>query len=179
MPAGGRRYAGAIHPPKREKFDLVARTNTDPKGIVRVVDVYTVKPWGLYMARPTPGRLQFHYLESWLLPSLGLRVNVFHFNRGYERDQDYYLDVGEITPGDSVWRAEDHYLDIVTHAGERTELLDLDELLDAHHHGLVSSQTAERAIQRAIHAIVGLAENGHHLDRWLAGNGMDVTWAGA
>ena len=48
------------------------------------------------MARPTPGREQFHYLESWLLPSLGLRVSVFHFNPGHERDQDYYLDVGAI-----------------------------------------------------------------------------------
>ena len=102
------------------------------------------------MARPTPGRKQFHYLESWLLPSLGLRVNIFHFNAGHEREQDYYLDVGEFTPGETVWRAEDHYLDIVTHAGERTELLDLDELLDAHHHGLVSSKTAESAIQRAV-----------------------------
>ena len=67
----------------------------------------------LYMARPTPGRAQFHYLESWLLPSLGLRATVFHFNPGHERDQDYYLDVGEYTPGPDVWSAEDHYLDLV------------------------------------------------------------------
>ena len=46
---------GDIHPPKRETFDLTTRTNTDPKGINRAVDVYTVQPWGLYMARPTPG----------------------------------------------------------------------------------------------------------------------------
>jgi uncharacterized protein len=146
---------------------------------VRAVDVYTVKPWGLYMARPTPGRLQFHYLESWLLPSLGLRVNVFHFNPGHERAQDYYLDVGEFTAGDAVWRAEDHYLDIVTHTGERTELLDVDELLDAHRHGLVTSDTAERAIERAVHAVEGLSENGHDLHRWLAGIGMHLTWRDA
>src|SRR5690606_10153043 len=64
-----------IHPPKHETFDLSARTNTDPKGIVRAVDEYRLMPWGLYMARPTPGRAQFHYLETWLLPSLGLRAN--------------------------------------------------------------------------------------------------------
>ena len=92
-------YADAIHPPKHETFDLAARTNTDPKGIVRAVDVYTVEPWGLYMARPTPGRAQFHYLESWLLPSLGLRATVFHFNPGHERDQDFYLDVGAVHAG--------------------------------------------------------------------------------
>ena len=45
-----------MHPPKHETFDLHARTNTDPKGIVRAVDDYIVHPWGLYLARPTPGR---------------------------------------------------------------------------------------------------------------------------
>ncbi len=97
-------YPGRIHPPKHETFDLAARTNTDPKGVVRAVDVYTVEPWGLYLARPTPGRAQFHYLESWLLPALHLRATVFHFNPGHERDQDFYLDVGEYTPGPEVWQ---------------------------------------------------------------------------
>ena len=76
---------------------------------MRAVDEYTLQPWGLYLARPTPGRAQFHYLESWLLPSLGLRATVFHFNPGHERDHDYYLDVGEYTPGPAAWRSEDHY----------------------------------------------------------------------
>ena len=66
---------GDIHPPKRETFDLTTHTNTDPKGIDRAVDVYAVQPWGLYMARPTPGRAQFHYLESWLLPALDLQLD--------------------------------------------------------------------------------------------------------
>ena len=125
-----------IHPPKREIFDLTARTNTDPKGIVRAVDVYTREPWGLYMARPTPGRAQFHYLESWLLPTLGLRANVFHWNPGHERDQDFYLDVGDVTVDDrGMWRTEDHYIDLVVHTGQRTELVDVDELLEALQHG--------------------------------------------
>ena len=70
-----------MHPPKHETFDLRARTNTDPKGVVRAVDEYVVQPWGLYLARPTPGRAQFHYLESWLLPSLGLRATFFTTTR--------------------------------------------------------------------------------------------------
>src|SRR5947209_15928214 len=74
----------AMHPPKRVTFDLRAGANTDPKGVLRAVDEYTVQPWGLYVARPTPGRAHFHYLESWLLPSLGLRATVFHFNPGFE-----------------------------------------------------------------------------------------------
>lgn len=35
-----------VHPPKREVFDIGNQTNTDPKGIVRDVDVYDVRPWG-------------------------------------------------------------------------------------------------------------------------------------
>lgn len=165
-----------MHPPKHETFDLVARTNTDPKGIVRAVDEYVVRPWGLYVARPTPGRAQFHYLESWLLPSLGLRATVFHFNPGHERDHDYYLDVGEYTPGREAWHSEDHYLDIEVRTGTGAELADVDELFDAVRHGLLTPVVAERAVRRAVDAVDGLARNGYDLARWLAGNGMQLTW---
>jgi len=165
-----------VHPPKREIFDISAGTNTDNKGIVRAVDAYVVHPWGLYMARPTPGRVQFHYLESWLLPSVGIRANVFHFNPGYERAQDYYLDIGDVAPGDTVWHTEDHYLDLVVYTGDRTELLDSDELLEAHHHGLVSTGGAESAIQRAMAAVEGLARHDHDLNAWLAAHGMHLSW---
>lgn len=169
-------YAGHIHPPKHETFDLVARTNTDPKGIVRDVDTYTVHPWGLYMARPTPGRAQFHYLESWLLPSLGLRVNVFHFNPGHERQQDYYLDFGELDVGDEKWEWRDLYVDLVLRVGDHTELLDVDELLDAHRHGLVTDQAAESVIRRAVTTVEGLAKYDNDLSAWLASSGMDLSW---
>jgi uncharacterized protein len=155
---------------------LVARTNTDPKGFVRAVDEYTVRPWGLYMARPTPGRAQFHYLELWLLPSLGLRANVFHWNRGHAIDQDFYLDVCEITVGADKWRTVDHYIDLVVHTGDRTELVDVEELLEAHHVGLVTASDAVRAIERATTAIDGLARHHHDLHSWLASNEMDLTW---
>lgn len=173
---GGSPYAGRIHPPKREKFDLVARTNTDPKGIVRAVDVYTLQPWGLYMARPTPGRAQFHYLESWLLPSLGLRANVFHFNPGHELDQHYYLDVGDYTAGPTAWHAEDHYLDLVVRTGAGVELTDVDELLTAVRHGLLTPETGERAVRCAVDAVEGLSRHDYDLDRWLGANGMPLSW---
>lgn len=166
----------AIHPPKHETFDLTARTNTDPKGIVRAVDEYRLTPWGLYMARPTPGRTQFHYLESWLLPSLGLRANVFHFNSGFERDQDYYLDVGDITVGPDRWEAVDHYLDLVVKTGQHTEVVDADELLEAHRHGLLDSETAETALHTAFTVVAELAAHNHDLVAWLAGAGMEVDW---
>ncbi|AMO61562.1 Protein of uncharacterised function (DUF402) [Mycolicibacterium phlei] len=166
----------AIHAPKHETFDLAARTNTDPKGIVRDVDVYTVEPWGLYMARPTPGRAQFHYLESWLLPSLRLRATVFHFNPGHEKDQDYYLDVGEYTPGPTVWHSEDHYLDLVVRTGRGVDLCDVDELLTAVRHNLLTPETGEQAMQTAVAAVDGLARHGYDLNRWLDALGMPVTW---
>jgi predicted RNA-binding protein associated with RNAse of E/G family len=165
-----------VHPPKHETFDLVAYTNTDPKGVVRDVDVYTVQPWGLYLARPTPGRAQFHYLESWLLPTLGLRATVFHFNPGHERDQDFYLDVGDYTPGPALWRSRDHYLDLVVRTGRDVELTDIDELMVAVRESLLSQEDAEQAVARAVAAVDGLARNGYDLQRWLTGLGMPVSW---
>jgi predicted RNA-binding protein associated with RNAse of E/G family len=166
----------AIHPPKREIFDLLARTNTDPKGIVRAVDVYTVQPWGLYMARPTPGRAQFHYLESWLLPALGLRATIFHFNPGFERDQDFYLDVGRYTAGADVWEAEDHYLDVVVRTGKDAAVADIDELVAAVAHGLLDAHAAEQAIRTALTAVDALARHDYDLERWLTGRDMPLTW---
>lgn len=165
-----------MHPPKHETFDLHARTNTDPKGIVRAVDEFVVRPWGLYVARPTPGRAQFHYLESWLLPSLGLRATVFHFNPAHRRDQDYYLDVGEYTSGTNLWSAEDHYLDLVVRTNRGVELTDVDELVDAARHGLLAPEVVEKAVQRAVHAVDGLARHDYDLNAWLAANGMPLAW---
>ncbi len=145
---------------------------------MRAVDEYVVRPWGLYVARPTPGRAQFHYLESWLLPSLGLRATVFHFNPGHERDQDYYLDVGEYTPGPRMWRSDDHYLDIVVRTGSDARLSDVDELLDAVRHGLLTPEAAELAVRRAVAAVDGLARNDYDLSRWMAIHGIELTWRG-
>lgn len=165
-----------MHPPKHERFDLRAYTNTDPKGIVRAVDRYVVQPWGLYLARPTPGRAQFHYLESWLLPSLGLRATIFHFNPGHERDQDYYLDVGEFIDGADEWTSEDHYLDLVVRTHRGVDLADVDELLDAVRHGLLTPESGELAIRRAVAAIDGLSRHDYDLTEWLAVKGMQLTW---
>ena len=143
---------------------------------MRAVDEFRRYPWGLYMARPTPGRVQFHYLESWLLPTLGLRANVFHFNPGHERDQDHYLDVATITVGPDRWQTEDHYLDLVVRTGRGTEVVDTDELLEAHRHGLLSTDTAQSALRTAVAAIAGLAAHGHDLNAWLASIGVELSW---
>lgn len=143
---------------------------------MRAVDVYAVEPWGLYMARPTPGRAQFHYLESWLLPDLNLRATVFHFNPGFERDQDFYLDVGSYISGTHRWTAEDHYLDVVVRTERGAELCDVDELLTAVRHNLLTPEVGERAIQTAVTTIDGLARHEYDLHRWLAEHGMVLTW---
>jgi len=143
---------------------------------VRAVDEYRPAPWGLYMARPTPGRPQFHYLESWLLPDLGLRASIFHFTPGHERDQDFYLDVGQISVGPDRWETEDHYIDLVVRTGRDTELVDVDELLHAHRDGLVTTETAQAALLHAVDAVKGLAGHGHDLNAWLTSMGVQLTW---
>ncbi len=143
---------------------------------MRAVDVYTERPWGLYLARPTPGREQFHYIESWLLPELGLRATIFHFNPGHERDQDYYLDVGRFTRVGDVWTSEDHYLDLVVRTGRDVALIDVDELMMAVKDGHLTPETAAQATHTAVTAIDGLASHGYHLERWLGSRGMVLTW---
>ena len=81
-----------LHPVKQETFDISAKVNTDPKGFLRQVDVFTTTNFGLYMARGA-NHPRFGYLESWLLPSLGLRANIFHFRQGIDVQQDFYFDV--------------------------------------------------------------------------------------
>ncbi len=94
------------HRPKIEYFNVTECTNTDPKGFVRPVDHYRLEPWGLYMAR-TADHPQFHYLESWIIPDLGIRASIFHFHPYHDRDQDHYIDIGDFTRGPDVWKSED------------------------------------------------------------------------
>ncbi len=163
------------HPPKIEYFDVPGMTNTDPKGFVRPVDEYRVEPWGLYMARPADHH-QFDYLQSWLLPSLGLRASIFHYVPGHLRDQNYYVDVGEFVAGAEVWTSVDHYLDIVVRTGRGFDFLDADELVEARAENYLDTATADLAINRAVLAVAGLASHDYDLDAWLSSIGMRTTW---
>ncbi|WP_277068962.1 DUF402 domain-containing protein [Saccharomonospora viridis] len=166
----------ALHPPKRERFDVSAGVNVDPKGIARSVEEYRVEPFGLYMARPAPGRVQFHYLESWLLPELGLRVTDFWFTPGHEFDQDFYVDIVAIDVRDDVWVATDLYLDLAVRTGRSVTVLDTDELLEAATAGLITLEQARTALERAYRVVEALAAHDYDLPRWLAGLGMTTTW---
>ncbi|MCR5977406.1 DUF402 domain-containing protein [Gordonia jinghuaiqii] len=166
MTRGG---AHGVHPPKREIFDVPAMTNTDNKGFVREVDEYRVTDHGLYMSRPAPGHPRFDHLESWLLPALGLRANIFHFVDGHRTGQRLYLDIGEFwgPDPDDRWHAEDWYLDLVDVPGRPLELIDVDEILEAHRIGLLDTSRCVRAFDIASRALVGAAEQHHDVQSWL------------
>jgi predicted RNA-binding protein associated with RNAse of E/G family len=165
-----------IHQPKIEVFDVDAGTNTDPKGFVRRVEEYRVEPFGLYMAREVVGHPRIAYLESWLLPSLGVRANDFWHHPGDERDNDLYLDIADTEVAGGVWRTVDHYLDIALWTGRKLEVLDTDELAAALVAGLVDADTAQRAMSTTFHAVDRLAVHGYDLDAWLGGLGIELRW---
>jgi predicted RNA-binding protein associated with RNAse of E/G family len=166
----------AIHPPKTETFDIATGINTDPKGIAREIEEFRVEDFGLYVARPTPGRTQFSYLESWLLPGLGLRLTDFWFTPGHERDQDFYFDVVSVEVTGKVWHTTDWYLDLALREGRGLEVLDTDELLAASTAGLVTPAQAGEALDIVYRTVEGLAAHGYRLHNWLSGLGIALTW---
>lgn len=165
-----------MHPPKISTFDVAARVNIDNKGIVREVDEYRVAPWGLYMSRAIVARPTAHWIESWLLPDLGLCVTDWWWNPGQERDQDFYLDVCTIERDGERWTLTDHYLDIVVHSGRASKVIDVDEFVAAVAAGIVSTAVAEAAMHTTFAAVAGLAAHDDDLDAWLADLGVTLTW---
>ena len=74
------------------------------------------------------------------------------------------------------WEIRDLYLDLVVRTGRGTDLVDVDELLEAHRGGLIDLVTAQQALLTAAAAIDGLASHGHDLDGWLSAAGMRLRW---
>jgi hypothetical protein len=165
-----------VHPPKIETFDVTARTNTDPKGFVRHVERYRVEPFGLYMSREMPDHPTLAWLESWLLPELGIRVTDFRFRPGHGRDQDFYIDIADVERDGDTWRTRDHYLDVVVRTGRDARVIDLDEYVEAVAGGVLDAAAAERALVASYRAVDGLGRHGHDVTAWLADLGMPVSW---
>ena len=67
----------------------------------------------------------------------------------------------------------------MVYTGDRTDLIDTDELFAAHRDGLLTIEAAEAALQHVVVAIEGLARHGHDLNAWLAADGMNLTWRSA
>lgn len=194
-----------LHKVKQETFDLARAINIDPKGFERAVDAYEISPTHsgpehanpvLYMRRPTPGHPRFHYLESWLVPHLDIRLNKFHFFEGIEPTQDLYIDIAFIEIDDATspatWRTRDIYVDVVTHLPETTspeqtqssssyvpgtslkaqvQVLDLDELGEALLAGYITADEARRALDSTQRLLDGLHKHGSVAD-WLATQGV-------
>lgn len=165
-----------MHPPKIVTFDVPGRVNIDTRGTERTVDEFRETPFGLYMSRAMVGRPTAHWVESWLLPELGLCVTDWWWNPGHERKQDFYLDVCEIVRDGRRWVLTDHYLDIVVCQGRSAEVIDVDEFVAAVALGLLSPATAETAMHRTHRAVEGIAAHGHDLDAWLARFGITLSW---
>lgn len=201
-----------LHKVKQETFDLSRAINIDPKGFERTIDAYelsatqpaavqsgTANPnLVLYMRRPTPGHPRFHYLESWLVPHLDIRLNKFHFFDGIEPTQDLYIDIAFIEIDDATtpptWRTRDIYVDVVTHLPEapspeqsqssssyvpgtssktKVQVLDLDELGEALLAGYITADEARRALDSTQRLLDGLHEHGSVAD-WLATQGVQL-----
>lgn len=199
-----------LHKVKQETFDIARAINIDPKGFERAVDAYellsalpvTEHPCPvhpspvLYMRRPTPGHPRFHYLESWLVPHLDIRLNKFHFFEGIEPTQDLYIDIAFIDIDDATtpatWRTRDLYVDVVTHLPEapsqeqsqlsskyapgtssktKVQVLDLDELGEALLAGYITAEEARRALDSTQRLLDGLHEHGS-VAEWLATQGV-------
>ncbi|MGJ7905928.1 DUF402 domain-containing protein [Actinopolyspora sp. H202] len=165
-----------IHPPKVEIFDLTDRTNTDAKQQVRPVDEYRVEPCGLYMARPMIDHPSLDYLESWLLPELGLRISDFRRRPGCVRDQDFYVDVVRIEPGEHRWRALDLYLDVAVRQRQDARVLDSEEFVTALRAELLDDETARRAMDTTHRVVDGLARHKYDLPAWLRTLGIELSW---
>ncbi len=165
-----------LHPIKVETFDVAHRRNVDPKGFLREVDTYTETSFGLYMARPAD-HPHFGYLESWLLPDLGLRVSIFHFRPGHEKPQDFYVDAAQITANNTTWTTRDLYLDVVNVTGRSVEVLDADELAAATAAGYISPEECQYALDVTFKAVSGIAQHHNSVMEWLQSQGIELTWA--
>lgn len=165
-----------MHPPKIATFDVPAQVNIDTKGNARAVDEYRETPFGLYMSRAMVDRPTAHWMQTWLLPGLGLAVTDWSWNPGHSRDQDFYLDICEIVRDDERWIMTDHYLDIVVQHRRGAQVIDVDEFVGAVAQGLLPLAAAELALHHAYRAVDGLAAHGYDLVEWLAGLGIELTW---
>ncbi len=99
-----------------------------------------------------------------------MRANIFHYQGGYRADQRLYLDIGRFVGPDERgrWYAEDWYLDLVDVPGSPLELIDVDEIFEAHRCGLLDNTRCVEAVEIATRALVGgAAAHGNDVQAWL------------
>ena len=167
-----------LHPVKLESFQIAEQVNVDPKGFTRPVDQFSIQRGALYMARPAD-HPRFHYLESWLYPSLDIRVTWFHFREQARKDvptQEMYVDIATVDNSDpDNWTTRDLYIDVVTHRGGRLEVLDLDELGLALAAGHIDAEEGNRALHATQQLLDGINTHGN-LHSWLSRHDYPLAW---
>lgn len=164
-----------IHPPHVESWDIDTRLNHDRAGGVQALDDYRLTEFGLYVVRPI-NHTRVIGMESWLLPSLGLRVSEFWLRPGLEPHQDFYLDIADIEVDGKIWRTVDYYLDILVRTGREAEVVDADEFVAAIAAGLLDADVARQALERCCRTVAGIASHGYDLDSWLRTHDIVLTW---
>lgn len=129
----------------------------------------------LYLRRRL-GTATFPYVESWLIPDLGLRTSCYHHSASEPLPSVYNIAVVEITHDHDLWTARDLYVDLVTSPGRPVTVCDFDELSTAATANLVSPAETDKAIERTLGAIDGISR--HHDDAmaWLGERGYRLTW---
>lgn len=167
-----------LHPVKREAFRLADKVNVDPKGFERPVEHFRVQQGALYMAREAD-HPRFFYMESWLYPSLDMRVTWFHFRDHARREvptQLMYIDIAFIDESDAnAWTTRDIYIDIVTHSDGQLDVLDLDELGMALEANYLTAAEVARALTASQRILDGIQQHGS-LEAWLESQGLPIAW---
>ena len=165
-----------LHPVKKETFDPKSGINLDPKGFTRQVDHYRVEDSKLYMARGAD-HPKFGYLESWLIPELNLRFNIFHYRPEFSMPDGIYVDVVDISEEDGVWSTRDLYVDLFLTGGNPVEVLDIDELAAATSAHYITAEEAELAIDTTLRAVEGITRHNDDAMDWLKSLGIEISWA--
>lgn len=170
-----------MHPVRVTTYDLTPSReplHTDAEG-----------PFGkLVYAEVSGGRLAYDLelgegehplltrIQGHVLPAHGLKVVRFTRRRPERDDYDYYVDIVRVTEQGERWVVRDLYLDVLVFDGVRAKVLDTDEYLAAAAEGHMDEREAEYALLKLHDFIDGLARHGYTLSRYLASQGVTLTW---
>ena len=130
--------------------------------------------WGL----PVDGT-NVTYIRAHVLPASNLQVIKFGWKDDVrERDKiDYYIDIVSIPERSRErWHVRDLYLDLVVLEGERCEVLDTDEYLEALAEGHLGKLEAEHALTVAHATLNALSKYGNSLESYLSAQGIRLRW---
>ena len=171
-----------MHPPEHGTFDLRAHQHRS-QGFRAGGRRIPLRPWGLYMARRTPGRVPSSTISrSWLLPAPGLEACARTFSTSIPATARPGPLSGRRFPSPSaptVGRPRDHYLDLVVADRPRHRMVDVDRLLRPTTTGCCRPRRPKRRCAPPSGAVGwNPGRTRHDLNAWLASTGVELTWKG-